>query len=36
MWESRLCKEKHDQLVEDFVEGAKARCAASLVGINKV
>ena len=36
MRKSRLCKEKHDQLVEDFVAGTKARCAASLVGINKV
>ena len=36
MRKSRLCKGKHDQLVEDFVAGTAARYAASLVAINKV
>ena len=33
---SRLFKEKHDQLVKDFVAGTTGRYAASLVTINKV
>ena len=33
---SRLCKGKHDRLVEDFFAGATATYATGLVTINKV
>ena len=33
---SRLCKGKHDRLVEDFFAGATAGYAAGLVALNKV
>jgi transposase len=35
MRKSRLTKDKQDRLIEHFVAGTTARCAASLVGINK-
>ncbi len=34
MRKSRLSKSKQDRLVEHFVAGATARCAAALVGVN--
>ncbi len=35
MRRSRLTKGKQDQLLEHFVAGTTARCAASLVSVNK-
>lgn len=35
MRKSRLSKNKQRRLIEHFVAGTTARCAASLVGINK-
>ena len=35
MRKSRLAKGKQDKLIEHFVAGTTARCAASLVGVNK-
>ena len=32
---SRLGKVKQDRLIEDFVAGTTARCAAALVGVNR-
>ena len=32
---SRLSKEKQERLMEHFVSGSTARCAAELVGVNK-
>jgi transposase len=32
---SRLIKAKQDRLLEHFVAGTRARCAASLVGVNR-
>ena len=34
MRKSRLSKFKQDRLIEHFVAGTTARCAASLVGVN--
>ena len=34
MRKSRLSKSKQDRLVEHFVAGTTARCAAALVGVN--
>ena len=34
MRKSRLSRHKQDRLVEHFVAGTTARCAASLVGVN--
>ena len=36
MRKGRLCKEKHNQLMEDFIAGATAIYAVGLVAINKV
>lgn len=35
MRKSRLSKQKQDKLIEHFVAGTTARCASSLVGVNK-
>ena len=34
MRKSQLSKTKQDRLIEHFVAGATARCAAGLVGVN--
>ncbi|HBN23282.1 MAG TPA: IS1595 family transposase, partial [Holosporales bacterium] len=34
MRKSRLSKYKQEKLIEHFVAGTTARCAASLVGVN--
>ena len=35
MRKSRLSKGKQDRLIEHFVAGTTARCAAALVGVNR-
>jgi transposase len=35
MSKGRLSKAKQDRLLEHFVAGTRARCAASLVGVNR-
>ena len=35
MRKSRLSKVKQDRLIEHFVAGTTARCAAALVGVNR-
>ena len=35
MRKSRLSKQKQDRLIEHFVAGTTARCAADLIGVNR-
>ena len=35
MRKSRLSKQKQDRLIEHFVAGTTARCAAELIGVNR-